>query len=224
MPDDFQTEDYPQPDDTFEIENLETLKVMADPQRLRIMEELLEGPRTVKQIAAALDTTPTKLYYHINLMEEHGLIRVVSTRVVSGIIEKLYHVRAYSYPMNKSLLSLAESSQEEGFPAIISGVLDHTAEEIKRGIRSGIIDLKSASEEHRTFILLRTLSKLSPDKAHDFINRFEALMTEFNDCDEDEEHDPNARVYGLMVACYPTHHTSLPAKSKKEDKEEKSNG
>lgn len=224
MPDDFQIEDYPKPDDTFEIENLETLKVMAEPQRLRIMEEMLEGPRTVKQLAAALDTPPTKLYYHINLMEEHGLIRVVSTRVVSGIIEKLYHVRAYSYPMNKSLLTLAESSQEGGFPAVISGVLDHTAEEIKRGIRSGIIDLKSHDKEHRTFMLLRTLSKMAPDKAHDFINRFEALMTEFNDCD-DEAHDPDARVYGLMVACYPTHHTSLPTKPKKEEeKEEKGNG
>ncbi|HKP54684.1 MAG TPA: helix-turn-helix domain-containing protein [Chloroflexia bacterium] len=224
MAEGFQTEEYTEPDDKFEIDNLETLKAMADPQRLRIMEEMFEGPRTVKQIAAALDTTPTKLYYHIKVMEEHGLIRVVSTRVVSGIIEKLYHIRAYSFPINKSLMSMSESSGEEGFPTIISGVLGHTGDEIARGMKSGLIDLKKVSKEHRTFMMLHTLSKLSPQKAHDFITRFEALMTEFNDCSDSEANEPDARVYGLTVACYPTHHINLPTKSKKEEKEEKGNG
>ena len=75
MPDEFQIDNYPQPDDKFVINSLETLKVMADPNRLKILEEMIEGPRTVKQLASALETTATKLYYHINLLEEHGLIR-----------------------------------------------------------------------------------------------------------------------------------------------------
>src|SRR4029078_8245950 len=141
MRDEFQIENYQQPDEKFVINSLETLKVMAYPNRLRILEEMIEGTRTVKQLASALETTATKLYYHINLLEEHGLIRVISTRVVSGIIEKLYHVSAYSYPMDKSLLSLAESSSDEGFPTIVSSILDHTATEIRRGIKSGLIDL-----------------------------------------------------------------------------------
>ena len=48
MPDEFQIENYPQPDEKFVINSLETLKVMADPNRLRILEEMIEGPRTVK--------------------------------------------------------------------------------------------------------------------------------------------------------------------------------
>jgi len=224
MPEDFQIEDYSEPDEKFEIEDLETLKVMADPQRLRILEELIEGPQTVKQIASALETTPTKLYYHFKMMEEHGLIRVVATRVVSGIIEKLYHVRAYSYPLNKSLLALAETTTEEGFPTIISSVLDHTSQEIKRGFRSGLIDPRKSDKEHRNFILLRTLGKLSPDKATEFINRFEALITEFNDCGEEQTDDPEAQVYGLMVTCYPTHHVNLPSMKPKKEEETKGEG
>nr|AIA15696.1 Helix-turn-helix domain protein [uncultured bacterium] len=220
MPDEFQIENNPQPDEKFVVNSLETLKVMADPNRLRILEEMIEGPRTVKQLASALETTPTKLYYHINLLEEHGLIKVISTRVVSGIIEKLYHVSAYQYPIDKSLLSLAESSAEEGFPTIVSSVLDHTATEIRRSIKSGLIDLQSHSKGHRTFMLIRTLSKLSSKKADEFMTRFEELMQEFNDCDEVESPDPDARVYGLTIACYPTHHKNLPSEFKTKGKEE----
>ena len=33
---------------------------------------------------------PNRLYYHVNLLEEHGLIRVTDTRLVSGIVERTY--------------------------------------------------------------------------------------------------------------------------------------
>lgn len=75
--------------DEMMIEDAETLRVLADPLRLRIR-ELMVRPCTVKQVAAVLGIAPTKLYYHINLLEKHKLIVVVAARVVSGIIEKQY--------------------------------------------------------------------------------------------------------------------------------------
>ena len=65
------------------------------------------GPlvETVKQIAADLKTPIKKLYYHVNLLEEHGLIRITSTRVVSGIIEKQYRVTAYRLSVERALRS-----------------------------------------------------------------------------------------------------------------------
>lgn len=66
---------------------------------------MMEQVCTVKQIAAKLNIPPTKLYYHFKQLEEHGLIRVVDTRLVSGIVEKLYQARAYSYRVDKGLLS-----------------------------------------------------------------------------------------------------------------------
>ncbi len=107
MSDEMQTFEEP-----FEVEkeylvtSLETLKVMADPIRLHILEHLVAKPMTVKELAKRLGTTPTKLYYHINLMEEHGLIKVVSQRIVSGIVEKQYRTRAKSFDVDKSLLAL----------------------------------------------------------------------------------------------------------------------
>ena len=79
------------------IENLETLKVVADPLRLRILDAFGDKPHTVKQIAKVLEIPPNKLYYHVNMLEEHGLIRVVNTRLVSGIVEKTYRATAYLF-------------------------------------------------------------------------------------------------------------------------------
>ena len=83
-------------EEEFIIENVEALKMIADPLRLQIIRNLDE-PRTVKELAERLDKPATKLYYHVNQLEKHQIIRVVDTRIVSGIIEKHYRVTAKSY-------------------------------------------------------------------------------------------------------------------------------
>src|SRR3954467_13426431 len=89
----------------YTITTLEALKVFADTLRQQIIEALLDGSKTVKQIAAELELAPTKLYYHVNLLEEHGLISVSETRIVSGIIEKHYTAAAHEYYIERSLLT-----------------------------------------------------------------------------------------------------------------------
>src|SRR3954447_21221010 len=93
-----------EPADRMVIKDLEALKAVSDPLRLRIMETMLQGARTVKQLAKELKTTPTKLYYHMNLLEQHGLVKVTGTRIVAGIIEKQYQLAAYSIHIDRSLL------------------------------------------------------------------------------------------------------------------------
>ena len=54
----------------FHIADLETLRAIADPLRVQIM-ELLEGGQalTVKQVAEKLGLAPSKLYYHFGALE-----------------------------------------------------------------------------------------------------------------------------------------------------------
>jgi DNA-binding transcriptional ArsR family regulator len=85
------------------IDDLATLKLLSDPLRLRLLEELGAQPTTVKVLAKALNLKPNRLYYHVNLLEEHGLIRVTDTRIVSGIVEKTYGLVAKHFAVAEDL-------------------------------------------------------------------------------------------------------------------------
>jgi DNA-binding transcriptional ArsR family regulator len=75
------------------IDSAEAIKALADPLRLRLLTLLMrdhERTWTVKEIAAELGQPVTKLYHHVNVLEQAGLIRDVETRMVSGILEHRY--------------------------------------------------------------------------------------------------------------------------------------
>src|SRR5262245_1535130 len=103
------------PKDVFTISDPAVLKVVAHPLRLRILEYLRAhagAALPVKEIAAALKSSQTKLYYHVNLLVEHGLIRVAETRLVSGIVERRYRVTAYRLSFDRSLLAAGQSGDD----------------------------------------------------------------------------------------------------------------
>src|SRR5947209_14743424 len=85
------------PAETLEIDDFETLKVLADPRRKQLIDLLRQDGATVKELASSLRVSPKSLYYHVNLLLKHGLIRVVDTRLVSGITEKRYRATAYLF-------------------------------------------------------------------------------------------------------------------------------
>src|SRR5918995_7385708 len=89
------------------IDDLDTLRLLTQPVRLKIVEALRSatGPLSVKELAAELGTTQTKLYYHVNLLEGADLIRVAATRLVSGIVEKRYVAASYRIGVDRALLS-----------------------------------------------------------------------------------------------------------------------
>src|SRR5271156_6018568 len=76
------------------INDVDSLRAMAEPTRLAILSALLRPPwprvMSVKELAAELDMTPTRLYRHVRQLEEAALIKVAETRMVSGILEQRY--------------------------------------------------------------------------------------------------------------------------------------
>jgi DNA-binding transcriptional ArsR family regulator len=194
-----------QPDDNFTISALDTLKVFSDPLRQQIIDALLDGAKTVKQIASELDSIPTKLYYHINLLEEHGLIRVVDTRVVSGIIEKRYGTAARNFSISRTLLTpgLHESDENQGLDAALTAIMEHTRGEIEKHVQGGVIDTSAHAPVHRKLLMMRGRGRLSQAQAEAFYGRLEALIREFEDGHHDSaEHQPEN--YALVFAIYPT--------------------
>lgn len=193
------------PSEVFEITDLETLKVLADPLRLRIR-ELMSEPCTVKQVAAVLDIPPTKLYYHINLLEKHNLIVVVDTRIVSGIIEKHYQVSARSVRVSRHLLSPNTDDTNEGITLTVGTLFDDTRANVIESVKAGVVDMDESSEAHRGLMLTSTRLLLNDEQARDLYSRLEVLMDEFVDISHQQQADrsPDMKLYKAFTALFPT--------------------
>ena len=181
------------------ITDIETLRAITDPLRLRIL-ELLAEPQTVKALAPKLAIGKTKLYYHINLLEKHGVIRVVRTRLVSGITEKSYQVTALRFRPVKELLLGGDEGKARGL-AIFDTIWDATRAQFARSVKQGEIDSAVAAKGGKLMVS-HTVVALTEEQAHDFSARFDALLEELKQY-ETETPTAQARPYALTIAFFP---------------------
>jgi DNA-binding transcriptional ArsR family regulator len=193
------------PEEIHIITSVETLKIVADPLRLQILALLRDQPRVAKEIAQAIGAPLKKLYYHLGLLEEHGLIRVTDSRVVSGIIEKQYRVTAYRLSVDRNLLSPHAPGDPGGLDVFLSLVLDHAQAEIRRSVRAGLINIDALATERQGLALGRHWVMMSPERAAAYSERLKALDKEFFE-DAPPAEGPQQR-YEILLGIYPV----LPA-------------
>ena len=182
------------------VTDLEVVRALTDPTKMKIMEAVGPKPQTVKQIAAALKMVPNNLYYHINQLENFNLIKVVSTRVVSGIIEKQYISAARTYTFSRTLISEANPNQDEVNEVMYNRILslvELTSSEAKESLRAGLfgpgIISSMTNVKHR---LTQAQVSLIADKFQELINspEFEELKSGGDD---------TARDYRVTFSIFP---------------------
>ncbi len=194
------------PAESMKITALEVLKVLTDAFRIQIIQSLGQ-PQTVKTVAQQLGVTPTKLYYHINMLEQHGLIRVASTRIVSGILEKSYQITANSFEVASSFAS--PSATLEDALGFMTSVLDAGKLEMRRAYNSGQFKMPtSPTESKRATLLTRTILSLTEVRAKKFRDRMGKLLEEFSDGQSAETQD-----FSLTIAFHPTVTREMPIRS-----------
>jgi DNA-binding transcriptional ArsR family regulator len=161
------------------ITDLEALKVYFDPVRQRILRELVGEPRSIHDLATVLDVPFTRLYYQIHLLEKHGFIRVVETRPLAGAVEeKFYQVTAYSFPIHRSLLTLATPEGEQGMEYVMNVVLDETRADLRTALRSGLINMEEYPPHPDALLFRRTPLYLTREQAQAFFERLLDLEKE----------------------------------------------
>ena len=192
--------------DTFIIQDLDTLKVISDPLRNQILEALILEPLTVNQVAEKLGMTASKLYYHVNLLEKHGLIQVVETRTVSNLIEKVYRAVATRFTLDHDLLSFETPSGQETIYTAVASTLDSTREDVLRSFQARAFNLEQGAEAQlRRAIFNRALSRLTEEKVQDFQNRLNDLVADFEEADMQEAgENQDLQSYALTVVFYPS--------------------
>ena len=177
------------------------LRVLAEPARSFIVYSLVPQAKTVKMLAAELQCPPTRLYYHVQQLEKHGLIRVERSRLVSGILEKHYRAVARDFPLNRADYGDNARSDAERSEALLAFVFDQTRLDISRGLASGQIDFRQRAPEVGALMAYRNVLKLDHEQAarlyqrlHDFWQEYEAIA---------RAPALDGQFYALSVALYP---------------------
>lgn len=197
---------------TFIIRDLETLRVIADPIRNQILEVLQFTPQNTKEVAEKLGLSPSKLYYHFNMLEKNGLIKVVETRQISNLIEKYYQAVAIYFMVDPSLLNFESNEGKENMYTLVESAIDTTREDLMRSLHARSLQIEQgAVEKKRSIMLTRYLSNMEDQKAEEFMQRMSDLVEEFMDADT---RDPNDQTFALTVAMYPSFYFRDLAKEK----------
>jgi DNA-binding transcriptional ArsR family regulator len=183
------------PEEVFELDDLDLLGHVTSPVRGAILRRLKE-PRTVAEVAAALGVPVTRLYHHVNKLEEFGLIRVVATRQVAAVTERRYQASGQSFRVARSLF---ETSDERELSLALGSLFDVAKLGFQRAVEAGEYRVVDQIDE-RSFLSLGDLA-LSPDRRRELVLRLVALVEEYrSDLDID---DPAAEHFALFVAAYP---------------------
>ncbi|MFP5489101.1 MAG: helix-turn-helix domain-containing protein [Acidimicrobiia bacterium] len=184
-----------EPDDVFELDDLDLLGHVTHPVRGAILRRLKE-PRTVAEVAAAMGVPVTRLYHHVNKLEALGLARVVATRQVAAVTERRYQASGRSFRLARSLF---ETSDDRELSLALSSLFDVAKLGFQRTVEAGGYRDIEHLDEH-SFLSLGDLA-LSPDRRRDLLRRITALVEEFHsDLDLD---DPDAEHVALFIAAYP---------------------
>lgn len=184
-----------QPEEKFLIEDIEVFDVLNNPFRQRIMRQLIE-PKSVKELAAAMDVPVTRLYHHVNRMSDLGVIEVIDTRKVGAMTEKIYRTSARSYAPGPGLLSAGHDPND--LARIAVGVVLDPA---RADAEAAMARLFSSDDSTPAPVAIgRGHATMSPDRAREFASKVSELLDEM----EQDDSDDDAAEYALTVVFFPS--------------------
>lgn len=182
--------------ESFEIETVEVFDSLNNPTRLRILRRLQE-PSSIREVAEALDVPPTRLYYHFNLLEEVGVIRVVETRKVGAMLQKVYQAVAKTFRPSPGLAT--DNPDPKRLAKITASVLDGARLDAEEALEKYFESVRRGENVDPIGSIGRSIAHLSPKRAQEVIQRLEKMLAEDFDSDESDE----GTEYGFTYAFFP---------------------
>jgi DNA-binding transcriptional ArsR family regulator len=165
-------------DDVLVVREPEQLKALGDELRSKIVILLRDRAFSTTELATKLGLPKGTVGHHVKVLEKAGLVKVVRTRQVRAMTEKLYGRTARLF-----LFKSTETDAEDVWNAAAS--LRRAAEEM----------LPIGSDAQTTFGVVR--ARLTDADARRLVRRLEKLIDDFRAADGADGKD-----YGLAAAFY----------------------
>lgn len=187
--------------ETFWIDDAETFEMLADPRRMEII-ELAMVPRSVTEMAEIMGVPRTRLYHHVGLLENAGIIGVAETRQAGAATEKLYQTTALNFQPSETLLENAEPREQA--MAVIASILGTTQADFLRAVETERVNLTDRRDQRRVAISRRLLL-LTPERLDQLIGETEELLLRYTDDPDDAEGAEAVAVLNLIHPSSRTH-------------------
>lgn len=174
-------------DDLLVVTDPAQLRAMADPFRSILLELLLERAASVSEMALAVDRPKSTVAYHVKLLYDAGLLKVVRTRQVRAIEERFYGRLARTY-----YIGVLTSPEQKELALSVNGLATAAAE---------------AAPAHAADSLRCTLlhARIPLEEVRSFWSEVQELARRFAQLPRSGE-----QVYGFAAGLYPTDAPTLP--------------
>jgi DNA-binding transcriptional ArsR family regulator len=163
------------------------VKAISHPLRTTILQLLHERAATVTELAGAVKRPKSTVAHHVKVLKEAGLVRVVRTRRVRAIEERLYGRTARMF-----YVGVERSVDGDDMPRDFND-FEVAARESTAAYESG---------ELWGFI---RHARISEAQASDFWEQMAELVAEFDRLPRSGD-----TMYGFAIGVYPTDHPTLP--------------
>jgi predicted transcriptional regulator len=181
--------------------SLQTLKLMADPVRARLVGLFSGGPTTVQQLAEHMKVPLTRLYYHVHLLEEHGLLQVVDQQPRGGTMEKVYATTARTFLIDRAEFASEPQKALEQANVLADFALGETTKALRKSVRDGSINLQQNPPHPQALQIRRGVGRISKERAEKLHQRLISVMEEFTAPDDQTAEEGGE--YLLALALFP---------------------
>jgi DNA-binding transcriptional ArsR family regulator len=170
-----------------EVTGTAQLRALAHPVRVTILDLLLERAASVAELAAAVDRPKSTVAYHVGMLVDAGMLRVVRTRRVRAIDERYYGRTARLFAVG-----------------VVDRPADVTPPPWDNDLTVAAAESAAAHESDRLRSGLRH-ARIPEEVAAAFWEGVVRLVQEYTQLPRSGE-----TVFGFAVALYPTEHPTLP--------------
>ncbi|MEV0939714.1 winged helix-turn-helix domain-containing protein [Micromonospora wenchangensis] len=178
--------------DVLYLEQIEQAETLLKPQRVDVLRQLAE-PRTCTEVAARLEQTPQRVYYHVKQLAAAGLVKQVASRKVRGISEGIWQAVARSYWLSPRLVGRIGGARRVSDELSLGHLLDLMEE-----VQADVAALDRDAPELPSIGVsgeIRVPAERRQEFLHDLQSTLQDLFTRYGGVEGD--------AFKLAVACYP---------------------